>query len=92
MNYKPIKEKFMKDGYTHTLLKREKDIAIYEQRKNKKNVHYEVIIINRHNGYTLGDVHIEPAETYPATSEWGIRGWTYIELTKAEEKFRSLLK
>lgn len=92
MNYKPIKEKFMKDGYTFSLVKRINDIAIYEQRKSKNNIHYEVIIINRHNGYNLGGTYIEPAETYPATSEWGIRGWTFIDLTKAEEKFKSLIK
>ena len=35
MDYKPVKEKFMKDGFTHTLLKRKGDVAIYEQRKAK---------------------------------------------------------
>jgi hypothetical protein len=92
MNYKLIKEKFIKDGYTHTLLKRKSDVAIYEQRKNKNNIRYEVVIINRHNGYNLGDTYIEPSETYPSTSEWGLRGWTFVDLTKAEEKFKSLLK
>lgn len=92
MDYKPVKEKFMKDGFTHTLLKRKGDVAIYEQRKTKNTIRYEVIIINRHNGYNLGDTYIEPSETYPSTSEWGIRGWTYVDLTNAEEKFKSLLK
>jgi hypothetical protein len=92
MNYKPIKEKFTREGYTHTLLKRKGDVAIYEQRKTKNNVAYEVIVISRHDGYTLGGAYIEPAETYPSNSEWGVKGFTYRDLTKAEEKFISLVK
>lgn len=89
MNHKPLQEKFVKNGFTHKLLKREGDKAIFE-RKKSKFVHYEVILVSRHDGYTLGDSYIEPAETYPSSSQWGDKGWTFNSLEKAEAKFSKL--
>lgn len=90
MEYKPLKEKFIKQGFNFKLLKREGYKAIYEKKKTKLNFCYEVIIINRHDGYNLGDTFLEPAETYPSSSQWGEKGWTFKSLDKAEEKFSTL--
>ncbi len=78
-------------GFTLKQIKREGDKAIYEQTKEgfaKK--HYEVIRINRHNGYTLGGQFIAPAETYPGASQWGVNGWTCLDLKAAEAKYKKL--
>ena len=90
MEYKPLKEEFTRKGFTHLLVKREGDKAIYAQKKGKRIFAYEVVIIRRHDGYTLADTYIEPAETYPSDSEWGIFGYTFSDLTRAEEKFKKI--
>jgi hypothetical protein len=78
-------------GFTLKQLKREGDKAIYEQSKaGFKAKRYEVIRINRHNGYTLGGQHIAPAETYPGASQWGVNGWTCVDLKSAESKYKKL--
>jgi hypothetical protein len=91
MNYKKLKDKFIKNGFNFKLLKREGDKAIYEKRKSKLNYCYEVILIARHDGYSLGENYLEPAETYPSSSQWGEKGWTFKDLNKAEEKFNNLI-
>lgn len=74
-------------------LKRVKDIAIFEQSSPEwRDVRYEVVKIGRHNGYYLGNSKLEPAETYPGASLWGIQGWTYMTLEDAETKFKEVCK
>ena len=78
-------------GFTLKQIKREGDKAIYEQtKKGFAKKHYEVIRINRHNGYTLGGQFIAPAETYPGASQWGVNGWTCLDLKSAEAKYKKL--
>lgn len=90
MEYKILKDKFIKNGFNFKLLKREGNKAIFEKKKSKINYCYEVILIDRHDGYTLGDTYIEPAESYPSSSQWGEKGWTFKDLNKAEERFNKL--
>jgi len=90
MEYKPLKEKFTKKGFDYKLIKREGDKAIYSQTKGPKIKCYEVIKIRRHDGYTIADVYMEPSETYPSDSEWGVFGWTFNDLELAEKKFKSI--
>ncbi len=72
-------------------LKRIKNIAIYERWSKNCPKHFEVIIINSHNGYKIKDYEAPPSEFYPNAKEWGIHGWTYMELGEAEKKFKKLL-
>ena len=51
---------------------------------------YEVIIVSRHSGYELGGQYIEPAETYPSSSQWGTKGWTFTCVKHAEAKLTTL--
>ncbi len=90
ISYKPLKEKFYSKGFNFTLVKREKNKAIYKKYASKKNFCYEVIKISRHNGYTLQDVYVEPAETYPGDKQWGVSGFTYKSLEAAEKHFNLL--
>ena len=90
MEYKPLKTQFTRKGFTHSLVKREGDKAIFCQKKGSKIYAYEVIVVRRHDGYTLAGNYIEPAETYPSDSEWGLFGFTYTKLEQAEEKFAKI--
>lgn len=88
---------FIKSDWSHEQIKRSGDVAIYKRWKEEGKFpaslkpHYEVIVIKSHNGYLVGGVYVEPAETYPGSSSWGKLGWSYDSLKKAEEKFNSLL-
>lgn len=89
MEYKTIKSNFSKKGFDYSLIKRENDKAIYKQSRGNVTA-YEVILIRRHNGYNLGDVYIEPSETYPSDNEWGVFGFTCTTLEQAETRFKKL--
>jgi len=90
MDYKTLKVNFNRKGFEYNLVKRVADKAIYEQLRNGKVVAYEVVRIRRHDGYTLGDVFIEPSEIYPSDNEWGAHGFTCRDLKSAEIRLESL--
>lgn len=90
IKHKPLKEKFYSKGFNFVQVKRDANKAIYKKFASKKNYSYEVIKINRHNGYTLQGTYIEPAETYPGDNQWGMQGFTYKDLESAENHYNRL--
>jgi hypothetical protein len=93
VTHKPIPTQFNKKGFTYTQLKREGNRAIFQQtRKGSSLNNYEVVKIGRHNGYTMGGVMIEPAETYPGSSLWGITGWTCTSIDQALQRYEMMDK
>jgi hypothetical protein len=94
MTHKPIKTEFRwtGDGFGNASarlfkqVKRDGDMAIYKRtvERTGANDGYEVIKISRHNGYTLGGQHVEPAETYPGSSQFGKSAWICVDLKHAE--------
>lgn len=89
--YKVIPSEFNKKGFHYKLVKREGMKAIYHQtRAGTALDNYEVVKLGKHNGYTMGGVFIEPSETYPGSSLWGISGWTCTSLDKANERYNAL--
>ena len=90
-DYKPIPTTFKKKGFTYTQLKREGKRAIFEQTRAGSAVcNYEVVKIGRHNGYVMGGMNIEPAETYPGSSLWGITAWTCSSMDAAMQRYDAL--
>jgi len=93
MNYKPLANPLTKNGFEHTQLFRDGDVAIFH--KVHLNPHFdagfETVVISRHDGYEMGGVQIEPAECYPSPEMWGTRGWTFTNLLAARIKFTNLL-
>ncbi|NBU73229.1 MAG: hypothetical protein EBS53_17625 [Bacteroidetes bacterium] len=89
ITHKPIPEIFNKKGYTYRQVKREGNKAIYEQTRGSF-VAYEVVKIGKHNGYSMGGAYIEPSETYPGSSLWGILGWTCTTLDDAQKRYDSI--
>lgn len=90
--YKVIPTNFTKKGFTYNQIKREGDKAIFKQtREGSEMCNYEVVRIGKHNGYTMGGVFIEPSETYPGSSLWGIMGWTCTNLEDAQKRYSSIV-
>ena len=86
-----LAKNFKQKGFNFTQTKRIEDFAIYKKVPvNGTHTSYEVIIVSRHNGYELGGQYIEPAETYPSSSQWGTKGWTFTCVKHAEAKLTTL--
>jgi hypothetical protein len=92
---KKLEKVFTKKGFKYTQVERKGNFAIYKQEnvKVKKPVlHYEVVEIKSHNGYEIGGSKIAAAEVYPGSTQWGILGWTYLDLDSAKKRFNKLVK
>ena len=91
VEYRVIPTEFKKKGFNYRQVKREGHKAIFCQTRTGTDMcNYEVVKIGRHNGYVMGGVKIEPAETYPGASLWGITAWTCQSLEAAESRYQAL--
>lgn len=92
--YKPLSESLKRQGYLYKQLTRKGRWAIYEQysKTPERLAAYEVVKIGKHNGFSIAGLFFPPAETYPASSMWGSRGWTYSRLEDAQKSFLSKLE
>ena len=91
IEYKVIPTEFDKKGFHYHQLRRDGMKAIYQQtRKGSSMNNYEVVKLGRHNGYNMGGSYIEPAETYPGSSLWGITGWTCTSIDDALNRYNQL--
>ena len=86
---KILEEQFEHTGFNFQQITRKNNYAIY--RKTKEGVrNYEVVVIKSHDGKDIMGRYYEPSEIYPASSNWGHDGWTYISLESAVDKFNEL--
>ena len=53
---------------------------------------YEVMIVRRHNGFSVGGRRVEASEYLPRDEDFGHYGWYYNSKTEATEKFNELTK
>lgn len=89
---KPIPETFTANGFIHELVERTGDVAIFRRFKmGGGREHFETVVINRHNGFSIAGKDITPAETYPPAQQWGVRGWTFLDKDAAKAKMSDLL-
>ena len=90
---KKIAKEFVRCKFYHKQLKRVGRVALYQRGfLDSNHHHYEVVKIGKHNGYEAGNQYIEPAETYPGNSLWGLQGWTHQTLEAAELNFKKVCK
>jgi len=92
---KKLEKSFVKKGFKYTQVERKGNIAIYKQESAKikdSKPNYEVIQIKSHNGYEIGGSKIAAAEVYPGSTQWGILGWTHLDLASAEKRFKKLVR
>jgi hypothetical protein len=88
---KHLMPEFHKAGFDFKLLLRDGDIALLRKTKPGFSFEsYEVAIIQRHNGYEIAGVKIEPGENMPSSEQWGVKGWTCRTYDDACTKFNAL--
>ena len=83
----PSPVKFIKNGFSHTILKRTKKKAILLRESTwqaQKPKHYEVIKIRREKlrdsfigNKRIIELGFTHREVYPTSKEWGDYGWSY---------------
>ena len=98
VKHRPLGTHLEKSGFAIDVIKREGDVVLCKRQRIRKPwcdfespIHFEIAIIKRHNGYYLGEQYIEPAETYPCNSLWGILGWTATTPVESEVLFQKAL-
>lgn len=80
-------------GFDLKQLFRDGKFAIYEQSKSEHNFKkYEVVVIESHNGYEIAGQHFPPAEMYPSSAQWGVKGFTLDSYDDALNKIKYLKK
>ncbi len=88
---KTLATTFRKDGFDYEQVERHGNAAIYKQSKGPKNVHFEVGRIRQNKERQQFGVTIPAAESWPSSEEWGIRAWTYTDLTHAQTRLATLI-
>lgn len=87
-SHKPIPPRFTRSGWLHEQLARVGDVALFRRSKKDSGApHFELVIITRHNGYSIAGNQIAPAEVYPAPEHWGSKGWTFTDEAAANRRF-----
>lgn len=87
---KPLPIEIKNHGYCMKQIKRTDKVAMYS-----KCGGYEVVLIQKHNGYEIKEIKIEAAEYLPKDEDFGTKGWYYggpNAREDAEKKFRELEK
>ena len=89
---KTLPTTFTKSGFTFEQVTRKGLTAIYKQTRvgQPTNVHYEVGRIRQNKAREQFGTQFEASESWPSSEEWGVRAWTYPDLTRANEKLVSL--
>jgi len=81
---------YARNGFKFTLVCRDGNVAIFEEFGSRD--HYEVIIIQSHQGREIAGKHFPPSEYPPSNEQWGTKGWTYKTLGAASAKFHQLVE
>lgn len=63
---------------------------MFERRKPKRIVHYEVVRIRVAKEWNCQGTIIPEHEVYPSDEKWGTDGFTFTEMEKAKKVFEKL--
>ena len=82
-------------GFILEQIERIEKYAIYSKYRKgfkKETFHYEVIMIQSHNGREINGRSIDPTEYYPSATKWGTLGFTCPSLQEAKEKLNKIIE
>jgi hypothetical protein len=91
---KKLDEQFESAGFKYKQIHREDLFAIYERGyiNTTKDLHYEAIKIQSHNGMEIAGNKIPPSEYYPSSNSWGRHGYTCITKKEAYTRLDKMMK
>ena len=88
INHKKLPLEIKNHGYLMKQVKRTEKTAMYSKAGG-----YEVVIVQRHDGYEIKGNWVEPAEYLPKDEDFGTKGWYFggsEALQNAEKKFAEI--
>jgi hypothetical protein len=88
----PLPQTFRRSGWDYKVLSRDGDVAVLEQTKAGCDTRYEVVVVQRHNGYEIGGKVMPPGEAMPSPEQWGRLGWTLMDRESAFKKSKTVLE
>ncbi len=77
------------NGFTFKQVYRDGDWAIYRQTKGDVDC-YELIKVQKHDGYKIMGKDIPASEFYPSAEAWGLYGWSLPTLSEAHFKLKTV--
>lgn len=90
-----IPDSYTKYTHTRTLERRDGRVAMYKISRRSRFLGYEVVIVQqRDKPVTIGKSTLPAGEYLPASSMWGVFGWSFMpnELGRAEERYAKCCK
>ena len=91
---KKINNTFKKDKFNFVMQSRIGMLCIFSKQSKTGRITYEVVRLKALEAeeYTCMGRHVilGDREVYPRSEEWGIRGWTYIDIATAQAKYSEL--
>jgi hypothetical protein len=87
MKIRPLKTFFTRQGFLHSLVSRDGDVAIFSRSKNRIQ-HFEVIRVRSSKLHPNDENkdRVDRVETYPPDKKWGKLGFTYPTRKEADAK------
>lgn len=81
-----------RDGHHHKVIDRKGNAVLVAKdlRGHPGRTSYEVALVRFGESFTVGGRTMPAGERYPASEQWGTRGWTYPDLESAQARFRSV--
>ena len=83
---KTLAEKFNRNGFEFEQVQRTENAAIYQKFKSGGACSFEVIRIRERKEREAFGTTFEAGEFYPSSEEWGVFGWTYVDLVGAQHR------
>lgn len=87
----PLPQILKKNGYTYTLIRRDKNICIYQQGVAPDLFYYEVFKVKVKKGTIFKGKELPERESFPKDEDFGSSAWTKRTLKEALVKFNELL-
>jgi hypothetical protein len=81
---------FCRDGFDHKLIEQIGHVCLVERSKSGRQMHYEMVVLKRHEARQWPDGRFTPAGWhYPSSECWGEAGWTHTDLAQARCRYLS---
>jgi hypothetical protein len=77
-------------GWLHQLIEQNDRICLVRRSKDGKQIHFEVVVLQRHAPRQWPDGRITTAGFhYPKSELWGEAGWSYVDMATARRRYLS---
>ena len=90
---KPLSQQFKHDGFNFSIISKTGRICLLSKQNAdypQGRISYEVVRLRLYPDKVIKGILCPAHEFLPATSTWGIAGWSFLDLASAQDKFNML--